>query len=455
MRTITLLIIYYGCVFYTLTNPTFGLLFFIHITIFRPESLVWGNLAFGRLHLITSISVLIAYLIQKNLHVQSIDDTYRKKNIHLFFFFILWLVIVSIFAEYSVQISFDKTVEVAKIFAICFLFARLINTEGRIEVYVWVISISFGLLSFWGILQGLAGNPRLDELWPGGSNYLAVQQALIAPLIFAKVLDPTLSMKYRMIFFVCTLCIILCCIYTDSRGGFLGLSAGMFIFTLRIKQRVKALAGFMMLVFLAAPLIPAHYSDRITSIFAKQEAQDASAALRPVLWQIALRIWQDHPIAGVGLENFSPAKETYSNQDSDIVPEQLFGLIFGRERYTHGLYPGMIAETGLVGMSLFLLLLLRNIFYRFPVAFVRAKSQYHLYLQVRGAQAGLVGFAVAAVFGDFQYIEMLYLQIFFVATVQDYMLSSIGHSQTGVGKPRFPISLRQADSGSSREWSPS
>lgn len=425
MRTITLLLLYYGCAFYGLRNPFFGVLFFIHITIFRPEAMVWGNLAFGRLHMNTAILALTGYFVNIKSDIGEIDENFQKKNIFIFVFFVISLLIATVLAKSSVWLSFDKTVEVIKIFILCFLFAKLVNTESRLEVYIWVTSISFGLLSFWGFQQGLAGNPRLDTLWPGGSNYIAAQLALMAPFVLAKVFDPTLPLKYKAIFLACTLSIVLCCIYTDSRGGFIGLSVAMFAFILRIKQRVKILTKLAVVVVLVypmvAPWLPANYSMRIASIFVDEGERDASAESRPVLWKIALRIWQDYPIVGVGLENFSPVKESYANKVGDIVTsEVMFAAIFNQQRYTHGLYPGMMAETGLVGISLFLALLLRNMLCRFPRTFVNSIPQHHLYLQVRGAQAGLIGFAVAALFGDFQYIEMLYLQSFFVGAVRGY-----------------------------------
>lgn len=424
MRTVVLLLLYYGCVLYTWKNPAFGMLFFVHITIFRPDALVWGNLAFGRLHLIASLSTLLAYLIHKNAFAGSMEGSFQKANLYIFFYFVLWIFIVSIFAEYSVQLSLDKAIEIAKIFILCFLFMKMINTERRLETYIWVTSLSFGLLSFWGVLQGLAGNNRLDTLWPGGSNYIAAQLALIAPFTFAKVFDVELSVKYRLVFFISALWIVLCCVYTDSRGGFLGLSVGMLVLILQVKQRMRILAGIALGAALTSPFIPTHYFNRITSIFVEKEELDESAASRPVLWKIALRIWQDHPIAGVGLENFSPVKETYVDQVRDIVSnEEIFRLIFGRQRYTHGLYPGMMAEVGIVGTGLFLLLLLRNALCRFPHAFKKSSNYRKWSLPVRGAQAGLIGFAVAAIFGDFQYIEILYLQLFFVGAIHEYAAS--------------------------------
>lgn len=426
MRAIVLLCIYYGCVVYALVNPVFGLLFFIHITILRPESLVWGNLMFGRLHLFTGLSVLIGYLVHQKFRKGILDENYQKVNIRVFVFFVCWLFIVSILAEESVDLSLDKAIEVLKVCTVCYLFAKLVTTEWRFQAYIWVISVSFGLLGFWGTLQGLAGNPRLDTLWPGGSNYIAAQFALIAPFTFTKLFDAGVSFRCKVILVICAASMITCSIYTDSRGGALGLGIGMLMCVVHLKQRVKALTTILVMAALLVPLVPAYYSDRIASIFGEKEERDESASSRPVLWEIALRIWSDHPIAGVGLENFSPVKESYADKVSDIVPSsEMHALIFGRPRYPHGLYPGMMAETGIVGLLLYLILLLRNMLCRFPNVCLKTDSHYLLYQQARGAQAGLIGFATAAVFGDFQYIETFYLQLFFVGAVRGYADSSI------------------------------
>jgi O-antigen ligase len=415
MRTAALFITYYGSVFYSLVNPLFGLLFFVHITIFRPEALVWGSLAFGRLHLITALSVLSGLILRNGLFSSNtLTHTFQRTNVAIFLAFLTWLFIVSFSAEVSVQLSLDKSVDVLKIFLLCFLFSKIIRTEYELNAYAWVVAVSFGLLSFWGAAQGMAGNPRLDTLWPGGSNYIGAQLALVAPLVFAMATDGRLSLKSRLILYVCFASIILCCVYTDSRGAFLGLGTGMLILILGTQQRVRILVTGVLLAIVISPWIPDEYQQRVKSIFVEEESRDESSASRTILWQIALRIWQDHPIAGVGLENFSPVKEGYAERVGDIVTsEEMSRLIFGRQRYPHGMYTGLLAETGLVGTILLTVLLLRNIFCRLP----RGLSN-TLYFQAKGAKAGLIGFAIAAVFGDFQYVELLYLQLFFLGAIR-------------------------------------
>jgi len=420
MRTAVLLLTYYGCVLYGLFNPAFGILFFIHITIFRPDALVWGNLAFGRLHLIASIAALVGYLIQRASLRPTIDDAYQKGNIRIMALFVVWLMFVSLLAEYSVERSLEKTIEIIKIVIICFLFSKVINERKWIEAYAWVASMSFGLLSFWGALQGMVGNYRLDTLWPGGSNYIAAQLALIAPLALAKAVDSGLRLKWRLMFGCCTASIVLCCIYTESRGAFVGMAIGLVALISQTRQRLKIFAAMVLVMTVLVPWIPDRYYERVTTIGAEKEQRDSSAQSRFVLWEIAFRIWHDYPIAGVGLENFSPVKEQYAGQVSDIVDSELYALIFNRQRHPHGMYQGMLAEVGAIGVALYLWVLVRNILCPWPRAFAGSERERGLYLQAKGAQAGLIGFAAAAVFGDFQYLEMVYLQMMFVGAMRGY-----------------------------------
>jgi probable O-glycosylation ligase (exosortase A-associated) len=436
MRTISLILISYGCALYGFVSPSFGLLFFVAITIFRPDNLVWGNRVLGRLHLITSLIVLIAYFIRRGDSHSASQGRYQIKNVFIFFILLVWLVVVSASAEASSLTSFDRTLEVAKLFCICFLFSKLVNTPDRINLYVWVSVTSLGLLSLWGFEQGLRGNPRLDTLTVGGSNFLAAQIVLLAPLALAKVFETGLSVRSRLVFFACTVSLVLCNVYSDSRGGFLGLAIGLLIFILQTNQRLKAIAILALLIALVSPWIPDLYQDRMRSIFVDPAVRDLSAAVRPVLWSIAIRIWRDHPILGVGLDNFSSVKDSYFEKLGDIVTSDAMAEhVFNQPRYTHGLYPGMLAETGLVGLGLFLALLCRNAFTRFPVFFTRSGSQHGLYCQGKAAQAGLIGFSVAAVFGDFQYIELAFWQMFLVGAIRDYA-DSLGNSGSDVAMIR-------------------
>lgn len=426
MRVLILSLFYYGSVGYSVVNPVYGLLFFVHIMLFRPENLTWGAPLFGRLHLFTAVATCIGYFLHRAKYsAHESESNFQGKNVVIFFLFVSWLLVASWWAEHSPDTSFETTFDIAKIFVFCFLFSRLFRQRAQLMQYVWVSSVSLGLLSFWGILQGLTGNARLEELWGvGGSNILGSLLVLMAPFIFANVLDTALPIRSRFIFLGCAIFVMLCTIYTDSRGAFLGLAIGMMMMLVQMKQRVQFLGALVLVAMLASPWLPEAYYGRVASIFAPADQLDASAGARPFLWRIAFRIWQDHPIAGVGLGNFSAEKERYVGKVADMeMGEEIAGVIFNQPRVPHSLYFSLLSEVGAVGLILYLVLFARNAFYRLPHA-PDGVSLPPLYFQTKGAQAGLVGFAVAALFGDFYYIEPLYFQIFWAGAAYDVMRAS-------------------------------
>lgn len=438
MRILFLSVFYYGSVLYSIVNPVYGLLFFVHILLFRPENLTWGTPLFGRLHLFTAAAVCIGYVVHRHRYVvQDAPANSQNKNVALFGLFVSWLVVVSLWAEHSAQVSFDITFDIAKIFVFCFLFSRMFRAPTQLMQYVWVASVSLGALSLWGVLQGLAGNPRLEDLWSvGTSNVVGALLVLMAPFVFANVLDTRLSTKHRLVFLACAMSVVLCCIYTDSRGAFLGLAVGLFMLAVQLKQRVQVLVALALLALLAAPWIPETYYSRVATIFAPQEQLDTSAAARPVLWKIAFHIWQDHPVAGVGLGNYSDEKEKYAGKAWELgANDEVAEIVFNTPRVPHSLYFCLLSEVGTVGLALYLLLFTRNAFGRLPARSTGAPIP-ALYFQAKGAQAGLLGFGVAALFGDFYYIEPLYLQMFWIGAAHDLLW----RPSAGSGSDAIPMS---------------
>ncbi|TKB63194.1 MAG: hypothetical protein E8D47_13290 [Nitrospira sp.] len=423
MRIAALFLIYYGSVVYSFFNPLFGLLFYVHITILRPDSLAWGASVFGRLHLMAATLALVGYLLRRAQGVKPTAGPSQRMNLILFGCFLAWLVVVSLMAQVSQVASFEKLLDLAKIFALCFIFSRILKEPKHFNLYVWVVGVSFGLLGFWGFLQGLAGNPRLDDLWPGGSNYIAAQLALMIPLVVAKALESGGPWFQKPLFVGSAIGMTLCAIFTESRGGFLGLAVALAVMAISVKQRLQVALIVVLGAVLILPWVPTNYVNRITGTFAEEGQRDESSESRFVMWAIAFHIWQDYPLTGVGLGNFSPVKENYADQVRELISTQsLYDLIFNRERHPHGLYQGMLAEAGIVGVACFLSLFAFNVLRFLPRGqLADEEARGRLIMKMKATRAGLIGFAASAVFGDFQYIETFYWQLFFLGALRDYL----------------------------------
>ena len=68
------------------------------------------------------------------------------------------------------------------------------------------------------------------------------------------------------------------------------------------------------------------------------------------LWTVAWRITEEHPVNGIGLNNFGVVAADYVR---DVGPLERVDLIADRPHSVHNAYLQFLAETGVVGLLLF------------------------------------------------------------------------------------------------------
>jgi O-antigen ligase len=137
---------------------------------------------------------------------------------------------------------------------------------------------------------------------------------------------------------------------TVSRTGMMLLFAALgFMVLLRLgaKHRIWLVSTYVVLVTLLFSL-----SDRVAvilrSIVPSITRGSDTIGLRYMLWQAGWRMWLDNPIAGVGIGQFPVHLAQYAPSQ---FPPHYLGLV------AHNMYIAMLAETGIIGFGLFILLL--------------------------------------------------------------------------------------------------
>jgi O-antigen ligase len=78
---------------------------------------------------------------------------------------------------------------------------------------------------------------------------------------------------------------------------------------------------------------------------------DAGGSGRTTLWTGGWRAAKDHPVAGVGLNNFRDVAPDYARQPGEL--EEVH-ILAEQPRYVHNTYLQLLAENGLVGLLLYL-----------------------------------------------------------------------------------------------------
>jgi hypothetical protein len=147
---------------------------------------------------------------------------------------------------------------------------------------------------------------------------------------------------------------------TQSRGGELAIaSALIFIILVGMPQirrlmRIGILALFGCVEAVIMGLVPLHIFDPILRIlglvqisFTSPSAQDYSTAERLAHWIAGLRMYFAHPILGVGIGNYP-----------DAYPQYFITIFTDPLGHAHNYYINIAAETGSIGLIIYLLFLL-------------------------------------------------------------------------------------------------
>jgi O-antigen ligase len=153
---------------------------------------------------------------------------------------------------------------------------------------------------------------------------------------------------------------------TVSRGGLIALSAALvagIIFGGRWRGRVTILAILIAFasVFYITALAPPAARERILNTVQGQEKIQQGGG-RTTIWQVALRVGEAHPVNGVGAGNFPTSARHYVLRPG-VLPRT--DLILATPKVAHNIYLQLFSELGLVGLTLFLLIIffaLRSMF---------------------------------------------------------------------------------------------
>ncbi len=234
----------------------------------------------------------------------------------------------------------------------------------------------------------------------GNPNIFAAVIVLLVPLLLALFLDAKEKWKLRLpaiVFFILGIFVLT---QTMTRSAWIALPVGLIIvFLLRNwKVAVTGITIFVLVISLIYPIIPGHLISRAESIF---NPEDNTA--RITIWRISAKMIADNLIIGSGRGSFKPVYDEYS----DLYPE----LYFQRSRapninHSHNLFIQILIEMGLVGFSLFLLLI-----------YFLVKSSVSFFKKNRGSY-----WLVAGIFGG---LASLFVHLQFHFTVFNRSLTMI------------------------------
>lgn len=226
--------------------------------------------------------------------------------------------------------------------------------------------LSFALLS-------AAENPGL----PASGNYHHITFGDGAMLNVLFLLAVLLTWKIRTVVKVVMAVAIVCALYasilSQARGAWLALpvcGAVLLYFTVKYgRLKIKVVLPLLLLgvavlaVSPARELLESRVGEAVQEVeaFASGEKFDSSVGGRLAMWDIAVDVWQQHPVIGTGLGDFDLEMESRQSQGIYESVEVMASV--------HNIYLQALATTGTVGFLVLCFALViqpLRLFYRAP-----------------------------------------------------------------------------------------
>jgi putative inorganic carbon (hco3(-)) transporter len=184
-------------------------------------------------------------------------------------------------------------------------------------------------------------------------------------------------------------------VLTQSRGAILGLAVALVAAVVCAGRRARPRILALVLVLVAGGMgyyliyKPAHvFQNNVGGI-------SAASSGRLDEWNVAVRIFEGHPVGGVGLGNYQTVEPSYATQNVNI---NAVDYVVTDRLVAHNTYLQMAAELGLVGLFLFLAILIAPLWIGGRALATAGSRLAELEFHVRGLYAGVLGMLVAYFF---------------------------------------------------------
>ena len=247
-------------------------------------------------------------------------------------------------------------------------------------------------------------------------NDFALMMNVMIPIAFYRGLSQRFF--HRGLYWLAAVLFIAANVWSLSRGGTVGMAAVALLCWLKSKFKVRSfiLAIFIAITFVA--LVPEKYKSEMLTI-SSQGAESGTGRDRIELWKLAWKTFLHHPIMGVGQGNLPWVIGDYQSTDNDYWGRGING------RVIHSIYFTVLAELGIVGATLWALML-ATLFWRsrevsqagsMKTAADLKGDRTTLACIMNGLTVGLVGYLVSGIFlSAFYYPEFWNLSGIMIAT---------------------------------------
>lgn len=332
----------------------------------------------------------------------------------------------------------------SKVVVVFTLMLNTLTTRERYERFVNVVVLCCSYVAVRAVIHyalgvGLVEGNRAQAgggLF-GNPNDMALNMVAFLPLAIVQ----ALRREHRLLrgaLVIGVPALVAAIIFSQSRGGTLGLIAMGAVFLFQIRRVRPSVAVLVVALSLATiPLLPSSFTQRMSSIFDPDEDPTGSREARKRLLREAYQAYVDHPVFGLGAGQFL----NYNPSEREEAWHQ-----------SHNAFLQVASELGTGGLLIFLVIVWSG----FAAGLQAVKALRHarpsrrrksrepaepgarreqLELYAAAVLASLTGWAVAAMFASVAYYWTLYLVLGLSITLRDIALREVGASRTSTRRP--------------------
>ncbi len=296
------------------------------------------------------------------------------------------------------------------------LIVAFIQKPKTLRYVIWALLFAGVLMSSMSLYQQFTGT-FLNEYWGfgqtitsgtgtgyrlggpiGDPNYYAMFLVVLVPLAIDRFWNERLTML-RILAGWSAAASILVVLYTYSRGGFLALIGVAILFGYRFRKRLGFITVTLTIsiLFIVFQFLPAKYTERVSSLlsFFQQDGgnplADRSIRGRTSENLVAIQMFIDHPITGIGIANYNVNYYSYA-RPMGIDPT------IG-DRQAHNLYLQIASERGLLGLLAFAIMIFATFqtLLRTEIKLTRARMEDYAGIAT-AIGVSLTGYLIASVF---------------------------------------------------------
>lgn len=323
----------------------------------------------------------------------------------------LFVILSSSFFAYFPEISYKNLEKYYLWVIIYFLIINIVNTRKRFFIFLSIFllssfKLSLSLSMYWAQRGfsftdwGLMGPPGFFQ----NSGELSIQMLVFWPIAwaFAHSLKPYVNRKWYLVLMLMPITAIMVILGASSRGAQLALALQILVMNYRYLLKPKVIISVGVSLFLIWSFLPEEQKNRFETI-----GEDGTSRQRILYMENGIKMIENNPFLGVGYFNFAPYYEKYFPHD----------VILGRAELPHNIFIQVGTDTGFVGLSIFLALLI--LAFNIARSFKAEGCEQNQSMIGKCANLSLIGFIVAGQFVTVTYYPFLWIHLALIVAMNN------------------------------------